>query len=67
MNYINQLEADRNNLANKLASVLVELNAFQAFLQTAEKFKGVESNGERKDWIATKDVINRIQEIKNLI
>jgi hypothetical protein len=67
MNYIKKLEADRNNLANKLASVFLELNHFQAFLQTAEKFKGVESNGERKDWINTVDVINRIQEIKNLI
>jgi hypothetical protein len=67
MNYIKQLEQDRNNLANKVASVLIELNHFQTFLQTAEKFKGVESNGERKDWISTVDVIKTIQEIKNLI
>lgn len=67
MNYIQTLQEQNKNLAGKLASVLLEIDDFKTFLQTAEKFKGIESNGERKDWISTVDVINRIQEIKNLI
>lgn len=67
MNYIKKLEEENKNLAVKLAKIMLELQDFTAFLQTAEKFKGTESNGARKDWIATTDVINRLQEIKNLI
>lgn len=67
MNYIKKLEEQNKNLANKLASIMLELNDFQGFLQTAEKFKGNDSQGARKDWISTADVIHRLQEIKNLI
>ncbi len=67
MNYIKRLEQDLVSAAAKLAAVRLELEAFQNFLQTAEKFKGTESDGGRKDWIATTDVITRLQEIKNLI
>jgi hypothetical protein len=66
MNYIKQLEEDRKNLANKVANIMIELSDFQAFLQTSPKFRN-EPNQERKDWISTGDVINRLQEIKNLI
>lgn len=66
MNYIKQLQEDKNNLANKLAAVLLELDNFNSHLHS-EKFCGVDSTGERKDWIATEDVILRIREIKNLI
>ncbi len=66
MNYIKQLQTERNNLMTKLSDVQKELYAFQAFLQTSPKFRN-EPNQERKDWISTSDVINRLQEIKNLI
>lgn len=66
MNYIKQLEEDRKNLALKVANIMIEISAFQAFLHS-DKFTGFDSNGDRKDWIATKDVLARLQEIKNLI
>jgi hypothetical protein len=66
MNYIKQLEQDRLNAAKKLANIMLELEAFNVHLHS-EKFKGVDSTGERKDWIATEDVILRVREIKALI
>lgn len=65
MNYIKQLEQDRLEACKKLANIMLEISDFQRFLHS-EKFTGI-SNGERKDWIATKDVLSRLQEIKNLI
>lgn len=66
MNYIKQLQEDRLNAAKKLANILLELEAFNVHLHS-EKFTGVQSDGTRKDWISTADVINRIREIKSLI
>ena len=66
MNYIKQLEEDRINLAVKIANIQAELNDFISFIQTSPKFRN-EPGQERKDWISTTDVINRLQEIKNLI
>jgi len=62
MNYISKLQAENLELKNKLAKVGAEINEFVSFLHSA-KFTGTESNGERKDWIATGDVIRRIKEI----
>ncbi len=67
MNYIKQLQEDKKNLAVKVAKVYLELNDFVIFLQTSPKFQGNESDGARKDWISTADVINRLQEIKNIV
>ena len=67
MNYIKQLQQDRLALAGKLSRVLLEINDFKVFLQTSPKFQNNTDVGERKDWIATEDVINRLIEIKNLI
>lgn len=66
MNYIKQLEEDKLNLANQLTQMHTGLQDFIVFLQTSPKFKN-EPNQERKDWISTTDVINRLQEIKNLV
>lgn len=66
MNYIKQLEQDRLELGKKVANMYLELNDFIAFLQTSPKFRN-EPGQERKDWISTSDVINRLQEIKNLV
>ena len=66
MNYIKQLEQDRLEACKKLANIMLELEAFNVHLHS-DKFKGVQSDGARKDWISTADVINRIREIKNLI
>ena len=67
MNYIKQLEQDKLELAKKVASMFIELNDFISFLQTSPKFQNNLENGKRKDWIATSDVIIRLQEIKNLV
>jgi hypothetical protein len=65
MNHILRLQTENKELKNQLDSVSQELQAFKAYLQTSPKFNGTEQ-GERKDWIATTDVINRLQEINNL-
>jgi len=66
MNYIKQLQEENKNLNKRLADILLEINHFKVFLQTSPKFQH-EAGQERKDWIATEDVINRLIEIKNLI
>lgn len=73
MNYIKQLEENQKNLAIKVAAMHQEISDFIIFLQTSPKFQNPpehirQANRiERKDWIATTDVINRLQEIKNLV
>lgn len=64
MNYIKQLETDRENAATKIAQLMLEIVAFQVFLNS-EKFQSTDK--ERKDWIATKDVQTRLQAMKSLI
>lgn len=65
MNYIKQLETDRENAATKIAQLMLEIVAFQVFLNS-EKFQNNDT-GDRKDWIATKDVQDRLQAMKSLI
>lgn len=62
MNYIKQLQADRANLEDEVSRIEAELRTFQGEL-AGEKFKGVDSDGDRKDWISVRDVNNRIQAI----
>lgn len=63
MKYINRLQEENAELRNKLVEVNKSLTDFLVFL-SADKFKGVESDGSRKDWIATTDVKLRLQEIR---
>lgn len=65
MNHILKLQEE--NKALKLASqnAQEEIQFFLAHLCSA-KFTGTE-NGERKDWIATGDVIIRLQEIRGAL
>lgn len=65
MNYIKQLETDRESAATKIAQLMLEIVAFQVFLNS-EKFQNNDT-GDRKDWIATKDVQDRLQAMKSLI
>ncbi len=65
MNYIQQLQAENKELKSRLNNIAAELREFKAYLQTSPKFQGTEQ-GERKDWISTGDVINRLQEINQL-
>jgi len=66
MNYIKSLQEKNKELKTKISSALNELQSFTIFLNSS-KFTGVESDGGRKDWIATGDVIIAINEIKNLL
>lgn len=59
MNFINKLQAENAELKQKLAAASQNVTDFMAFLQ-GPKFTGTE-NGERKDWIATGDVIAWLQ------
>lgn len=65
MNYIKQLQAENQRLKDEIAMIHDELLNFISFLHS-DKFRGVQSDGARKDWISTTDVINRLIEIKNI-
>lgn len=67
MNHITNLTAQRNHLSQVVADTDSELNAFIAYLQTAPKFVGTQSDGERKDWISTADAISRLQAIRSTV
>lgn len=62
MNYIKRLEQDRKDLTNEVGRIDAELRTFQGELSGA-KFRGVDSDGDRKDWISVRDVNDRIQTI----
>ena len=66
MNYINQLQAENTALRAQLEIVRAETSSFRTFLNSP-KFVGTEANGERKDWIATADVIAWLRELANKI
>jgi hypothetical protein len=56
-NYILKLQEERNELRERLQRVQDEMSAFVAHLHSA-KFRGVDPDGHRRDWIATGDVLN---------
>jgi len=62
MNYIKRLQQDGKDLANEVGRMDAELRTFQREL-SGEKFRGVDSDGDRKDWISVRDVNDRIQAI----
>lgn len=63
MNFIQRLKSDLEQRDATIATAQQEIQDFLAFLHS-EKFTGMGSNGERKDWIATGDVISRLQELR---
>jgi hypothetical protein len=65
MNYIKSLQAENTELKEKIGTVLNEIDAFIIFLNSS-KFTGTEG-GERKDWIATGDVIRALNELKQVL
>ena len=62
MNYIKSLETQVAELKAELAAKNEKLHNFVCFLH-ADKFVGVDSRGERKDWIAVGDVLNIVRDI----
>lgn len=65
MNYIAKLQQENAELKDQLANVNRWRQEFLAHL-ASEKFQGVDSEGQRKDWIATQDVRNRLSELSNM-
>jgi hypothetical protein len=65
MNYIKQLESEREALIATVDLTGQQIAQFMAFLHSS-KFTGTE-NGERKDWIATGDVIQWLRELRNTL
>lgn len=64
MNYINQLQAHNRQLKKELELVENWRMDLISFLHSP-KFAGAESDGSRKDWIATGDVLMRLAELRN--
>lgn len=62
MNYIKLLEKQAEDKNERLIKYSVFLDEIVAHLNS-NKFKG-EDNGERKDWIATGDILKMISEFK---
>jgi len=62
MNYIQSLQGQVEELKSQLAAKNEKLNNFVCFLNT-DKFVGVDSKGERKDWIVVGDVLNIVRDI----
>jgi hypothetical protein len=66
MNYISKLQTENKELKAKLDLANETLAQFHAFLHS-DKFIGTETDGSRKDWIATGDVISWIREVRSEI
>ena len=62
MHYAQKLKQENLELRGKLRDAQDTLIQFQSFLNS-EKFRNGDS-GDRKDWIATADVINWIREFR---
>lgn len=65
MNYILSLKEKNETQYAQLKAIEQEINDFISFLHS-DKFAGVDSQGNRKDWISTGDVLNRMMEIRSL-
>lgn len=63
MNYIHQLRQEVAYQRERADSLERQVRDFLNFINTADKFKGVGPNGERKDWISTQDVACRLVEM----
>lgn len=59
-NYIKRLQSDVTKRESTLENLATWKQAFRAHLEL-DKFKGVDSSGERKDWIATSDVLKWLE------
>lgn len=59
MNYIHQLQADLAGHIAAVESFKASISHLRNFLHS-DKFTGTESNGERKDWISTGDVLSML-------
>lgn len=66
MNYIAQLQKDVEAREQAIIRANKEIDLFFRHLHS-DKFAGFDSQGERKDWIATADVIARLMEMRKAL
>jgi hypothetical protein len=66
MNHILKLQQENQELKNKIEEMENWRMSFLSHLHS-EKFQGSDSNGERKDWISTGDVIAQLQNLRSLM
>jgi hypothetical protein len=64
-NFIQTLQTNQKAHQENLRDLEREINYFLIHLHS-DKFRGTD-NGERKDWIATGDVILRMQEMRKIV
>lgn len=62
MNHIQRLTQERTELLTNRHIAIEDLQEFRAHLLSA-KFQGVDADGDRKDWIATSDVLARLSSV----
>ena len=62
MNYIKTLEKQAEDKNNRLIQYSIFIDGIVAHLN-GSKFKG-EEDGERKDWIATGDILKMVNDFK---
>jgi len=62
MNYIHKLQRDLAYERERADSLERQIRDFIVFLHSP-KFTGVQSDGSRKDWIATSDAVNWLREM----
>ena len=62
MNYIKLLEKQEEDKNNRLIQYAIFIDGIVAHLNSS-KFKG-EEDGERKDWIATGDILKMVNDFK---
>lgn len=66
MNHIKQLQADKMALLDVISTSIDEISNFRAFLRS-DKFTGIRQDGNRLDWISTKDVDNRLINLLDML
>lgn len=66
MNYIKQIQAASSAQQFAIEQAQKEIDCFILHLQSP-KFTGTEQDDSRKDWIATGDVIRRMQELRQTL
>ncbi len=66
MNYIKQLQSELKLAQNKVNAFERVMDVFKGYLH-GSKFAGVESDGGRKDWISTGDVLHWMRDVRSEI
>jgi hypothetical protein len=62
-NYIKRLERENREKDERIAQLEADLIAFEAHV-SSPKFTGTDESGDRRDWIATGDVTDRLRNIR---